>query len=414
MGYSKNFIIGISWVSILRISVKLLSLIKIIVLARILSQSQFGAFSIAFIVYGFSTIITETGVNTVLVQNNESLSKYINTAWVITITRGFVVFICTLLSAPLISHFFNIREVYSLIILISLVPLIQGFINPAEILFQKNMLFKKELSFRIIINILEVIFTIMFVYITKNATGLAYGLILGALIEVFLSMFYLSPKPKFIFNKKHARMIIHKGKWITYAGIFSYLYQNIDNLIVGKFLGASSLGLYDLIYKVSMIPLNEITDVFGRVSFPIYIKISNDASRLKKAFLKSTVLIIIIIFPVSLVCFFFPKEVLTLLLGEKWQAGSQIFQIFAGFGIIRALSNSTSAFFMGLGKQKYAAILSFISLFTLLVIIFIAINNYGLVGVAVSVITSSFIVLLLSLFFVSKTLSGLKLNNEKI
>ena len=410
MGYTKSFIRGVSWVSAARILFRFFSFVKIVILARILTPDQFGVFTIAYLVYGLSDIFTEIGIDMVLVQSKENLSKYIDSAWVVTIIRGIIMCLCIIVAAPFVSYFFHNKESLNLILWISIIPLIQGLINPAEVNFQKELLFKTEFFFRSIISIFEVTATIIIVLILKTPVGLVYGLILGVMFEMIISHILLKPKPKFIFHKEQISLFFHKGKWITYSGIFDYLYRNTDNIMIGRILGSSALGLYDLVYKISMLPITEVTDVISRVTFPLYVKLSGDNKRLKRAFLRTTLGTSLIILPIGIILFLFPKEIIGIVFGPKWIGGSLVLQVLAGFGIVRALSNSTSSLFMALTKQKYAAILSFVSFIILLVTIVPFIGIFGLVGAAYSVIISSFVVLVLTAIFLWKAFG----DNERL
>jgi O-antigen/teichoic acid export membrane protein len=76
---------------------------------------------------------------------------------------------------------------------------------------------------------------------------------------MLLSFIYFRPLPKLLWERIKAIQILQRGKWITMAGIFNYLYQFGDNLVVGRMLGLR-VGLYDYAYKIPG-PVSEISDV---------------------------------------------------------------------------------------------------------------------------------------------------------
>ena len=87
MGYTRDVIKGVSWLGGIRVSTRALVLIKTLIIARILTPSQFGVFGIAILLLTFIEIVTETGINIFLVQNREKVDKYLGTAWIISIAR---------------------------------------------------------------------------------------------------------------------------------------------------------------------------------------------------------------------------------------------------------------------------------------------------------------------------------------
>ena len=123
MGYTKKSIKGFAWLGANRVIIRGISLLRIAILARILSPLQFGIFGIASIMLDILEIFTETGINIILIQNKENSDKYISTAWIVSIFRGFVIFSFIFVSAPFISVFFNAPMAKSIIQLISFVAL---------------------------------------------------------------------------------------------------------------------------------------------------------------------------------------------------------------------------------------------------------------------------------------------------
>ena len=91
MGYLKQTVINVSWAGILRASTRIITFIRIIVLARILTPSQFGVFGIASLVLSFLEILTETGINVFLIQEKKAIKYYINDAWLVSILRGILI-----------------------------------------------------------------------------------------------------------------------------------------------------------------------------------------------------------------------------------------------------------------------------------------------------------------------------------
>src|SRR3989344_4458576 len=110
MGYLKDTIKGVSWMGGLRVGTRAVTFLKILILARILTPTEFGLFGIAMLSLAFLEIITETGINIFLIQENALLKKYNDTAWVVSIGRGALMFLALYLSAPWVSSFFRTPE----------------------------------------------------------------------------------------------------------------------------------------------------------------------------------------------------------------------------------------------------------------------------------------------------------------
>lgn len=380
MGYTKDAVKGISWLGAFRLFSRILSFGRIAILARLLTPAHFGLYGIVTIVLSLTEILTETGINVFLVQKKGEVDKYISTAWIVSIARGFIIALIIILAAPFVSMFFKEPEVQNLLYLSSFIPVIRGFINPSVAKFIKDLAFNQEFKYRIAIFFVESIFTVLFVYLNQSVSSLIYGLISGAVFEVFISFFIAKPFPTLHFQKILFVEIIDRGKWVTVGGIFNYLFQNIDNIVVGRLLGASSLGLYDMAYRISLLPISEVTDVIGRATFPVYVKIAEENERLKNAFVKSTMLLASIVIPVSVVLILFPHLVINVLLGSQWMSTVPVLQILAILGMLRALTLNFNTLAIGLNRQEMLTAVNFVSFVGIAITIVPFVQTWGLVG----------------------------------
>lgn len=388
MGYTSTAIKGISWMSSFRIVTRVLSFLKIIVLARVLTPSQFGIFGIASLVLAFLEMVTETGINIFLIQTKKDINEYINSAWVISIIRGIMICLIIIALSPLISLFFRTQEAQSVVLLISLVALIRGFINPSVVKLQKDLQFHKEFWFRSAIFFFDAVVSIVLALITQSVYSLIWGQIAGALLELFLSFVLFKPYPNFKCSRFQILEILHHGKWVTAYGIFNYIAQEGDNIVVGRLIGPSALGIYQMAYKVAILPISEVTDVVSKVVFPVYTKIENDRKRLKRAFKKSTLIISITTITIGIVIFLFPREITLLLLGPKWVAAAEVLRILAFYGVLRAISGSASALLLAVGKQQYVTAMTFVRFAVLALTIYPLVKIMGLEGAAYAALLS--------------------------
>ncbi len=404
MGYLKDGIKAISWMGGLRVTIRLISLFKIVILARLLLPAQFGIYGITSLVLAFLEIFTETGINVFFIQHQKKINQFLDTAWVISIIRGFLIAFLVLLATPFVVNFFNVPEASQLLRLISLVPVIRGFINPAIIKFQSKLQFNKEYYFRSTLVLIEVLTSIGFALILRSPVSLVYGLIASAIFEVALSFYLSKPIPRFQFQSKHFQSIFHTGKWMTVAGIFNYLFHQGDDIVVGRMLSLNALGLYQQAYKISSLPISEVADSFGKVTFPIYSKIAGDRQRLKKAFIQVSLGISVLIIPFGLLLFLFPKIIIKILLGDNWLAAAPALKVLAVFGVIRAISGSASALFLAVKKQQFVTMITFVSILGLALSIIPLVLRFGIVGAGYSAIIGSVAALPIILYYLVKVL----------
>lgn len=402
MGYSKQAFVGVSWMGAFRLISRIVAIGRSILLARILTPAQFGIFGIASIILSFLEILTETGINVFLIQEKSNIDKFVNSAWMVSIVRGIIICLGIVAVAPFIVDFFNINDLYGFLFLISLVPLIRGFINPAIVKFQKELKFNKEFVLRIAIYLFDSSISIILALIMKDAISFVWGLIAGAVLEVILSFILFRPRPLLKFEFNFVKLILNRGKWVTAFGIFNYIAQEGDTIVVGKLLGASPVGIYQMGYRLSTLPISEISDVVNRVVFPVYSKISEEKGRLLKAFRKTLLAVSLPVIILSTIIFFLPRSFFEILLSPQWGEISTILKILVIYGMLRAISGVSSSLFLALKKQNFVAGMTFVRVLVLAVTIVPLTTNYGIVGASFSALFSVLLELPLIGYFIFK------------
>lgn len=390
--------------AVYRVLYRVLGIVRLGIIAHMLTPFGLGVFGVAAITLALIEILTETGINVFLIQRKDDADKYLNTAWVISVFRGVFISLLIFSFTPLISAFFNSPESRNLLYLVSLVPLLRGFINPAIVKFQKNLLFNKEFTYKLLIYIVDSVIAVVGVFITKSPIGLVYGLVAGALFEIIYTFAVARPTPKFRFDITHAKKIIGQGKWVTLFGIFDYLFTQADNIIVGKVLGVAPLGIYQNAYKISTSPLTEVGDVFFRVTFPVFTKISGESERLKRAFLKNTIVNALLMIPFGIMIFIFAELIVKYLFGPGWEGAVPVVKLLSVLGIVRGIAGSTNSLLVARERQKYSAISTMVSTAVMLSSIIPLIRIYGVLGAGMAAILGTIVSLPFTIFFIIKTL----------
>ncbi len=389
MGYLKDTVKGVTWVGAYRASSRLIAFAKTAILARILLPAQFGIFGIAGLALTLLETLTQTGINIFLVQEEDDVDSYIDTAWVVSIARGILIALTIIILTPFITSFFRVPEARNILFLTSLVPLLRGFINPAIVKFQKELKFDKEFRFKLPIYITESIVAVALAFLTHDASSFIWGMIAGAIIEILLSFIVARPVPKFSFEAIKIKRVVNRGKWVTAFGVFDYLFQNLDDFTVGRFLGKSPLGIYQIAYKISSLPISEVADVFSRVTFPVFRNISNDKKRLKKAFVKTALGTSALVIPFGAAIFLFSEQIVLILLGNNWLAAVPVLKVLSLYGIIRGIFYPMMAVFLALQKQQYVTVVTLVGILGLGLSIIPLVNRFGIVGAGISTLVGS-------------------------
>lgn len=407
MSYTRIAFGGLSWTAGLRGVLRLITILRMAVLARILTKTSLGVFGIVTMVLALLEIATETGINVFLMQEKGKIDKYIDTAWVISIIRGFLIAALILITAPWVSSFFNSPDSLNLLYLLALAPFIRGFINPSIITYLKELKFGREFVLRGSLFALEAAVSIVVCWSTRSPVGLIWGLIASAVFEVILSWGFITPKPKLNFNLMFSKQILARGKWVMGFGLLDYLFTQSDNIVVGKLLGEAPLGVYQYAYKVSTTPVSEIVDVFYRATFPIFSKMNEGGKSLKSAVIKTVITVNLLTIGLGLFIWLFAYWIILLLFGSSWLDAVPVLRILAFLGIARGLSYSFNSVFMAQKQQKYVTLVVLTSTLGLLATIVPAVKMWGIIGAAAAATFGAALSLPVAIYFAYKSFKNL-------
>lgn len=406
MSYFKIAAKGVLWIGLLRGGIRGLSLLKTFILARLLAPNEFGLFAIAGLTMSLLEIFTETGINTILVQNAKKLNSYVSSAWVVSIFRGFLISAVMVMGAGLVSNFFVTPEARGLIILAALIPLFRGFINPAIARFQTELEFRKEFLFRIVIFFFEVTTVILVAYKTGSASSIVWGLIVAAILEVLFSFIFISPRPTLKPEIDKVKYILGRGKWITGIGILDYFIQNGDNIFVGKLLGASPLGIYQMSYQVSTLPVTEVSNILSKVTLPVFVRMDDENKNLTSAYKRLLVFIVAVTLPIAIIFILFADTLVQFLLGPEWSEVSTLIAPLAVFAFCKSLVLSSYAVLLARRRQEYVIVISLTGFIGMFASIIPLIQRFGIQGAAYAALIGAVVSCVPVVYFVKKVLKN--------
>ena len=388
---SQRTVRGGFWVFSLRIVQQIFGLARLLILARILAPHDFGLMGIALLAMSTLETFSQTGFQAALIQKKENIESYLDAAWTVLILRGVLLFGILYFAAPFVASFFNTPEAKPIIQVIGLSVLFQAFTNIGVIYFQKELEFNKEFIYQFAGTLADFIVAISAVLILKNVWALVFGMLAGNAVRCIVSYLIHSYRPRLSRDLEKAKELFGFGKWVLGSSILIFLITQGDDILVGKLLGATALGFYQLAYRISNMPATEITHVISRVTFPVYSKLQNDIPKLREAYLKVLQITAFLSFPVAGMIFVLAPDFTMIFLGEKWMPMVPATQVLVFAGLARSVAATTGPIFYAVAKPKIETRWQVVRLFVIAILIYPFTIKWGILGASIVVFLSIFI-----------------------
>ena len=379
---------GGAYLSSLKVIRKILSLIRLIIIGRILAPSDFGLMGIALLTMSALETFSTFGFKQALIQKKENIDNYLDAAWTVLIIRGFVVFIIVYLVAPYVAFFFHTPEVKPIIQVLGLVTFFQAFANIGVIFFHKELEFNKVFIYRFVGISTNFIVAVVAAIVLRSVWALVLGLIAEKVVSFFISYLIHPYRPHLSRDIGKAKELFGFGKWILGSSVLVFVGEHIDDIFVGRVLSAMALGFYQMAYRISNMLETEITQVISNVAFPAYAKIQDKQARLRKAYFRIMRLIFAVSLPITIGMVLLAPEFTWIFLSEKWMPMVTIMQLLAVAGLIKSIVSTGSPLFVGSGFPKYEFYMQLIRGLIIIIIIYPLIIYMGISGAAIGVILS--------------------------
>jgi lipopolysaccharide exporter len=381
------------WVFSAKILGRLFDIVKIVVLARLLSPEDFGLFGLVMLIMIMFETFSQTGLKAALVQHKGNTNEYLDNAWTIQVVRGVIISLILLLVAPLAAWFFNEPRIILPLKVMCLSFIVQGFINIETIYFEKDLKFKKQFYYDMTGNAVSLLTGILLAYLLRSVWALIWANLAGVFTRLILSYAMLKYKPRFQFIRSQSQELFHFGKWMSGYAIALFGWQQLDKFFVGKLLGPIPLGIYQIAQRISDIPISNIAGASVNFTFPAYSKIQQESERLGKAFLDVFETLMSVVLPIIVFFVLAAPDIVYGLLTEKWKDSIIPLQILSIAGFFTALDTLSTPLFISVGKPNIEFYKNLLKVTVLLVTIYPFTIWWGLVGSCMSLVVSSVAVL---------------------
>ncbi|MDN3686530.1 lipopolysaccharide biosynthesis protein [Cyclobacterium jeungdonense] len=321
-----------------------------IYLARILGPEAYGLVGMITVFSGFANLFVDFGFSSAIIYDPKLTQNKISSVFWLNLLIGVFIYIIFFFSSPLLAEFYNLEELEVLTKVVTISLIINSLSGVPNSLITKSIRFKNIIRASWISTIIS--YAVAF-YLAFQGFGV-WSLVFQTLILSVLNLIFVwkiaSFKPSFYFSSKDIKSLISYGSGIAGTNLLGYLTRNLDNLLVGKFLGESSLGIYARSYSLMMLPLKNISSIFTKVLFPAFSKIQNQPDVIAFYYLKSTKTIALFSFPLMFGFFAVAEEFVLLFLGKDWVEAIAIIKMLSILGAVQSVLTLNGVIYNSLGK----------------------------------------------------------------
>jgi O-antigen/teichoic acid export membrane protein len=319
------------------------------ILARLLLPEDFGIIAVISVFIAFFNMLGDMGIGPAIIQNKSLDERHVSDIFKFSIIGAIIIAIGFYSFSYFIAFFYNNRIYIKLGGLLSLSVLFSICnIVPNAILY-KAQRFKEVGLINIIVNIVVGIITIFLAFKGFSYYSLVFDSILKSLFIFILCFKECKIKIKQGYSYSSVKSIQNYSSFQFLFNFINYFTRNLDNILIGKYLSASTLGYYDKSYKLMLYPIQNLTNVITPVLHPVLSEYQNNKDIIYDMYIRVVKVLAFLGIFVSVYCFFSAREIIRIMYGPNWDASIPIFRILSISIVIQMVLSSIGSIFQATG-----------------------------------------------------------------
>jgi O-antigen/teichoic acid export membrane protein len=386
---------------------RIISLFVVIYLARYLGVVDFGKYSFIFAYLAFFGIITDLGLQEILVREmsrDDSIApKLIGNAYIIRLILTVFAFVMSIIIITLMSY---PTDTTTYIYIASCTLLFISFSDFYITIFQANLKMVYNIIAKLVYRVVSAGLIFWIIFSHGTIMQILIALVFSEMVKTLIS---------YLFSRKFvkARFEIDFGLWkylfkealpLALGSVIWTIYFRIDVLMLSMMQGDAPVGIYSAAYKLSE-PLSLIPAALVVSLFPImsasFIK---SEERLIKSYRLAIRYLMIIILPIAIGTTLIADEIILLIYGAEFADSVTVLQILIWTLVFISVNQVLTTLLVAMGKQKLYTASMGICASANITLNFFLIPVLSFNGAAIATVSTNIIFFLSCYYFISKHL----------
>lgn len=385
-----------------RIVTNILNAATLLILARLLSPSDFGIAAIAAAVLHFVMSLTQVSIFQALVQREDATREHIDSAWTLALIRTLLILAFFVLASWPLSIIYEDPIMIPVFIVTGFTGAVTGLFNPHMNLATKQMRFGPLTIFQIFQKASGLITAIVLALIFESFWAIIIGNLIGAVGGSLLSYFLIPYRPRLTLVK--AKDIWGFSSWMFLNQLCETINWRFDQLAVSVVVPKAAMGHYAMADSLAVIPSRETVQPLREALFPGLAAINADRGRLASSCLRAQSTIGFIAMPLGIGLALIAEPAVAVLLGTKWLMIVPLVQVFSIAYVVTAITSCFASTAMAMGETRFNFQQQFWTMVFRVPLVVIGLMTAGIMGAAVGRLLSEIVWVWISLRYMKKLL----------
>ena len=329
-----------------------LNLASIMVLARLLVPADFGLVAMVMTVMGFLRVFKDAGLSTATVQRDGITQAQVSNLFWINVAMSGVVTLLLAAASPVIAWFYREPRLVAITLPLSLTFVLGGLVVQHTALLNRQMRFKAIAAIQVSSMLIGIAVGIGMAWCHYGYWALVFSNLAVTVAAVPLTWLAIPWRPRWPVRQTETRSLVHFGANIAAGGFIYSVARGADGLLIGRFYGADSVGLYSRAGALLNRPMEQFLSPISSVFVPVLSRIQNEPERYRRTFLRVYEVLALTSFLGTGLMLALSRPLMLLVLGPKWEQAAAIFGGFTLAALSMPLTTASTWLFASQGRGK--------------------------------------------------------------
>lgn len=328
---------GVGWSFIDNIASSGITFLVGLVLARLLSPSEYAIMAIIAILVAVSNSIIDSGFSNALIRKVRVERMDYNTVFYFNLIVSIILYLTLFFASPAISSFFKEPILVEVVRIVGFVLIINALGLIPRTIFVREINFKLQTKISLISSICSGTVGTGMAVLGMGVWSLVGQQLSRQLLNTLFLWIYCHWRPMWEFSIQSFKELFGFGSKLLLSGLLDTIYKNIYYIIIGRFYTSAQLGQYTRAEQFNTIFSSNLTSVIQRVSYPVLSSIQENPERLREAYRRVIKITMLVTFACMLGLAAIAKPLIIILIGEKWMPAVYFLQIICFSGMLYPL-----------------------------------------------------------------------------
>ena len=380
---------GVIWTGIGTIGAGVLNFVLTMILARVLSPSDYGLLELLVIFTVLSECFIDSGFSQAVIRDQHASQTDLSSVFFFNLIIAIFLYVVLFIVAPLIANFYHEPQLINLSRFVFLVIIFHSLSIIQNANFSRNLQFRPQAIASISAIIIAGVIAGIMAFRGYGVWSLAINMVLYAFLKMLFFWLLSSWRPSLSFSIDSIKKYFKFGSNLLIQGLFDRFVTNMESLMIGRVYTKTSLGYFSQARKLDSYIAQTSNSVIQKVTYPILAKLGDNEESLKQGYRRVLGITMFIIVPLLFFVIASAPNMLYVFFGPQWEQSIPYLRLWSICGLLVSFHSIFINIFLVRGKTKQLLNLSLLKQLIRILIVFSLINigimalMWGIVGASV-------------------------------